>query len=428
MSVLVQIPKIIQDNLGTINNITLQFLTDCGVMLSETVISNKHAANVDFAIIHSSIFDNASSIIYTYTTTDNITKQIKFDDKHSAKYVFSRKAIFKKESDILKKKDKNWVFHFANPQCAIHIQENLLYYNKDTIYQNNSESITNILDILNDKYQKALNMSSVNDSKKNLIYYTIFGNKEWLELLELSLNSIYNHSKDIDVLIITSSTLKKEIKKFKVFKRLQIDFLIIEEPNNKIIASINKLLIFKYKKIHLYKRVLFLDCDILAFDDINSIFTLDLKEDKLYTVWESEYVSTLEYQAHRQMYHGLGLATDEDINNLELNKQMPFNAGQFMFIPSAQMLEHFKNVYWLSNVWPTGYFFEQSIMTYYFCYNNLTEAFLINNYFNLLSIAHRDSKLKENRTFIHFIGNSTNAQSKIDYIKKYNPINYANIS
>ena len=103
--------------------------------------------------------------------------------------------------------------------------------------------------------------------------------------------------------------------------------------------------------------------------------------------------------------------------------QIPFNAGQFLFVPNQQMISHFENIHWFSKEWPQKYFFEQSLMTHYFCLNFITNPYTLADTFQLMSIKDKPTteiNIKDvSGSLIHFIGESTNAESKLNFIRAY---------
>jgi hypothetical protein len=71
--------------------------------------------------------------------------------------------------------------------------------------------------------------------------------------------------------------------------------------------------------------------------------------------------------------HGIMYLSKDDAGFIYDNPDIvPFNAGQFMFLNSSRMKEHFSNIRWLKSAWPDEYFYEQSFMNYYFVFRSLT--------------------------------------------------------
>jgi lipopolysaccharide biosynthesis glycosyltransferase len=253
---------------------------------------------------------------------------------------------------------------------------------------------------------------------KNLIYYSVYFNNGYVELFELSLQTIIKHSKlkNIDFLVITDNTTRELIEKTDVFKKVRINFLITDTPVDGVEASMNKCQIYNYEHINNYNKILFLDTDIACIKDINSIFNTPIKSNIIY----SARPLSVEYNTHKSIYHGLSFYTDEDIQKLTEQKQLPFNAGQFLFVNSKSMKEHFNNILWFMKNWPGEYFFEQSFMNVYFCKNNAADlAGISENVAVLNTVVDLKYKITQLTCLIHFTAPPLDAYKKLEFIKKY---------
>jgi ribosomal protein S17E len=109
----------------------------------------------------------------------------------------------------------------------------------------------------------------------------------------------------------------------------------------------------------------------MCIKDLNIIFDTELEQEKLYTKSNLNTKSTLSFTAAT---HGLMYLTEKDAQFIYDNTDIiPFNAGQYLFLNTYRMQQHFKNIIWLSSIWPGLYFFEQSFMNHYFALNGLVE-------------------------------------------------------
>jgi hypothetical protein len=97
---------------------------------------------------------------------------------------------------------------------------------------------------------------------------------------------------------------------------------------------------------------------------------------------------------------------------------MPFNSGQFLFENSIEMKMHFQNIKNLLKNWSGEYFFEQCFMNYYFCKNNLTNSFDLNEKV-LVSDILGDLTKKQNKCLIHLIKPVLDAKAKINLINNF---------
>ena len=95
-----------------------------------------------------------------------------------------------------------------------------------------------------------------------------------------------------------------------------------------------------------------------------------------------------------------------------------------MFQVSKQMIQHFKNVYWFYKSWPGEYFFEQSFLSHYFCFFNMTDPFIFDEYVYLYTLNEKENlsdilNKKKNTNLIHFIGDSLNSKTKYSVINNF---------
>lgn len=245
--------------------------------------------------------------------------------------------------------------------------------NYNPLYANSEKDKDLILHHLRQRYLKVRSKKDViNTGDKNLLYFSIFNDAEYIDLLYICLKSIVERTPDIqfDTLFITNDSTKKKIESFDIISKFKVDYLIYENVLSGPPASLQKLNIFDYKKISEYSKILFFDADIICINDLNIIFDEYLEHETLYVCSPPAYKScTLLSPTHGIMY-----LSNYDAEFLYDNpKIVPFNAGQFLFLNSSRMKEHFENVRWLKDSWPCEYFYEQSFMNYYFVIRNLTK-------------------------------------------------------
>jgi lipopolysaccharide biosynthesis glycosyltransferase/predicted O-methyltransferase YrrM len=119
---------------------------------------------------------------------------------------------------------------------------------------------------------------------KNLIYMSVFYNKDYIRLLQLLLISIklYSSIQNMDILILTSPEFEPLIQDLS--KEVQIPLLIKTFNFTTIFeAATARLHIFAYKNIHNYNKILYLDTDILIQKSLDPFFRIEL-DDKLYAL------------------------------------------------------------------------------------------------------------------------------------------------
>lgn len=265
-------------------------------------------------------------------------------------------------------------------------------------------------------FVKDIENKKIKIENKNLIYYTVYFDSGYVDLLELSINSIKEKSKiNFDILIITDQTTRELILKREFAQKTKLNFFITETPKDGWQASQNKLLIYDYKRINLYSKILFLDCDIICSSDISGIFDIDLYDGILYTALPEN----ISYEDHLSIYYGFPFLGKTYVKEMKAKYQMPFNAGQFLFKNCWEMQNNFNKVNKLIKMWVGEYFFEQCFMNYYFCKKNLTNFNSLMQYISVITIEYDKVDTVKKYPLIHFSAPPTNASRKIDFIKEY---------
>jgi lipopolysaccharide biosynthesis glycosyltransferase len=354
-----------------------------------SIISDKHIRAVPFVVLHNSVYDACSKIQYRILYKNGITEVLKFTVKQNALY-----------------------------RSGVTSGANLCIRNKKSdIYNDTDEDRKKCLDGVEQKILNTFDYSDAPIGAKNLIYYTVYFDKGYTELLELSINSILKNSKiNFDILIITDEPTKKLIDNLSFNKKISPKFLITETPFDGVVASQNKTRVFEYESINEYNNILFLDCDIVCIKDVNTIFKQNLKTDTLYTA----YNLNLNYSHHKTFHHGFEMLTDDFVSEMRINKQMPFNAGQFLFKNSERMREHFNNVCWFMENWAGEYFFEQAFMCYYFCKAYLTDSNVLQKHMSIVStVTKSEYKITKDTCLVHFIAPPLDAKTKSEFIKNF---------
>lgn len=255
--------------------------------------------------------------------------------------------------------------------------------------------------------------------EKNLIYFTIFGDNGYFKLLSLLLKGLYKQSyKDFELLFITDKETSEMLKKLKILNKFKVNYHIVKPVKDGVEASMKKINIFDYKKISQYKKILFLDLDILVVGDLNKIFEERINPNILYSA-----IHRISHDHHKTEYHTVFPYTDNQLMRYKENNVFAFNAGQFLFLNTKTMQEHFTNIKDFMKIWDGRYFFEQSFMNSYFNVLQISNVFKFNDQFNFISINSRDTSynIKPDSVFVHYMGSVTDAKSKIKFMKKNYP-------
>ena len=127
---------------------------------------------------------------------------------------------------------------------------------------------------------------TVLSGSKNLLYFCVFYNRGYLDLLEILLQSLIQSSdlSKIDILVFTNVEFIPFIKELslKINKSINIHTCNFTTQHE---AGCARLSIFDYYKVNDYSKILYMDCDIVVQGDLSKLFTLEL-EDKVYAKQE----------------------------------------------------------------------------------------------------------------------------------------------
>ena len=126
-------------------------------------------------------------------------------------------------------------------------------------------------------------------TKKNLIYTGCFFNETYVQMLDLFFESIIKYGKinfkKTRILVMTDNALISEVKKLYEKFKLRGDILIFKKITNVFEVRCARLHIFKYPELYKYKKILWLDCDILVTNNLSNILKYEPHE-KLYVASE----------------------------------------------------------------------------------------------------------------------------------------------
>jgi hypothetical protein len=238
----------------------------------------------------------------------------------------------------------------------------------------------------------------------NLIYYTVSGDKKYLSLLELSIESLIIFGKyREDILLICDKFIKDNI----TIDYPNLKYMIVEEVD-KNLSSGNKLRVYEYEFLSKYNNILFLDSDILVINDINPLFEeSSLEKDKF--IVSSEIGLSHNNRVITNSGHAGELLTE---NQKILYKNIPcINAGCFLFRNNKENLETLKETY---NLYINGKrldLYEQPYLNY---------VLLIRNKFihNLQNYISHISLIDRNKSIIHYCGPVGNFEFKFKFMKR----------
>ena len=282
-----------------------------------------------------------------------------------------------------------------------------------------------LFDKITERFQETNTLKpSVNHTGRNLVYFTLGVDEKFTRMVKSCIWSILQSTREVvfDILIIHDSEVA--VSEFcKIFPEVQFHFLEVEKAKDGIEASMNKLKLFSFPKIAEYKKVLFLDADIVFGKvDIRDVFGLELSTRTFYSVVHS----TCLVEMHQTFFHTIRRYEKNEMVKFEEANLVPFNAGQFMFTISNVMQRHFENILYLISVWRKNYFFEQSFMNYYFNSNMVSDTDLMKKYFSIYYIGkdHMSNLTLDKEKVVHYAGDPCDGSSKLDFLKENFPEYY----
>lgn len=250
---------------------------------------------------------------------------------------------------------------------------------------------------------------------KNLIYILInFDTKVYLKMFELFFTALTKTSdlSKFDFLIITQKNIEDKIKKI-INNQINTHFLFVDKDPNLSLALLHKFDIIDFPKYLDYKKIMYIDIDILVIKDINILFKTitNIKDNIIYASKEGKPFDR---------FWTFSKYNDDNVKFIKDNKITSFNSGTFIFKPSESMKEHFKNIkeigmdYYLHN---KPYFYDQSIMNYYFNRVGLNNTILLTKYIQIFPEINKDYS-KSNKVILHFAGIGR-YKEKVNILKKY---------
>lgn len=170
----------------------------------------------------------------------------------------------------------------------------------------------------------------------NLAYACVYHSPKYLQLISLLLTSlsIYSpNSPNVDILIVTSEEFQPKIQQMFVELGLNNAYTWVKKIESSVIqAACARLHIFDYPNIDKYKKILYLDTDILITNQLSPIFNIQLKSDKIYTLMEGNT---------KDPYHGIELFRQSQRKNPEIKA---FTTGILLFKNSEENKNFIRNV------------------------------------------------------------------------------------
>lgn len=250
-----------------------------------------------------------------------------------------------------------------------------------------------------------------NIPRHDLIYCCVFYNRDYLRLLDLLLKSMrfYSSLDSFDILIITQRDFEENIKGLGKslginLKTFCLDLTTIFQ------AACARLSIFDYPEISNYKKLLYLDTDILITSDLRPVLDNNIK-DLLYA-FKSGHITS----------HNFG-GQFFNFNTINSNKS-GINSGVLLFLNSLTIKELFSRMrshieeYTQAGTKPP-YCMDQPFISYHAIKDSLYDNELLSQYINLFE---GEIEAHEIKAICHFsfpIGNFWNKYSRMsEYFSK----------
>lgn len=239
---------------------------------------------------------------------------------------------------------------------------------------------------------------------KNLIYYSIGGNIEYIDILKIHLESLSKFIDiDIDLLFITSNDFASKIKNLLSELNLNIKsiYFFIADTSNVQKSSFSKLKIYNWQLIRQYEKVFYCDIDTVWTNNISDIFnTMKNIEDI--------YISNEEGLMGHCYYNGKDFFSREELKNIVNKNIKPINFGVFGFFSQSVSIFQEIEQFMIENISKMNACIEQP-------YGNVVlyrRASINNDFNNFVSHDHKTVK-----TLMHFPGGPGNYAEKIHNMK-----------
>jgi len=230
----------------------------------------------------------------------------------------------------------------------------------------------------------------------NLIYFTLGYNENYLNLIDLCIESLYKNNYDGDFLFI--SEYKDKILNKINFKKTP--YFIFSKNENMFQSSANKFKIHEFNEIQKFEKIIFCDSDILFLKNPKELFD-KINENKVFMCKENHLMS-------HELWGG-NLLNNEEKENIAKNKIYGMNAGFFGF--NSNIAHIFKDIeeYMYQNLNKGNCCLEQPYLNVYLYRNDLYD-----NSFSEEVTAKGYHLDAFNGTAIHFTTESGNYQKKYD--------------
>jgi len=242
----------------------------------------------------------------------------------------------------------------------------------------------------------------------NLVYFAIGYNDKFVDVVNLAIRYLRLKNPTITVMVICDESFME-----KCANMFPPDTLLFSVPDSKTKqdATMNKLRIFDALEGTDFKRVMYIDSDILVDRNIDSIMYQVTNEEKLYAFHENSNINS-----HNDINWSFSNYSEAYLEFFKERRIYVFNTGLFAFMNTPQMKQHFKNTIELIQSHDGEQFLEQSGMNVYFNKRDLVDGSLITSeVYNMYTPFDERCRNK----IIHFAGDPGNDDYKLGSMKHF---------
>jgi hypothetical protein len=248
-----------------------------------------------------------------------------------------------------------------------------------------------------------------------LVYTAVSSDRAFNELVQTLVKTVYAVAmRHPSRCVVRTLIMTDEANAVETFADLRVkygvEFHYFPFTTDPMRASMEKLKIYEVAHVGEYSAVLFLDADsIINLPNFDTIFLrVFLEPEKLHV-----------YAEPRSSFEGYFWSLNNarfnasELHALAVEGIVPFNAGVFLFVPNAVILEQFRRLVEFIAHYNGDYFYEQAFLNYWFPRYRLV-AYTIED--SLYTFPFFDENTVY-RTIIHFAGRPVD--SKVRDIRAY---------
>lgn len=249
---------------------------------------------------------------------------------------------------------------------------------------------------------------------KNYLLYVLvnFDLFHYIEMFKLFIYSVtkYSSVSKIDLLIICDRHAKKKLENMEELQMFKNHYwhVVRQQDTSFKTALLRKFEICNFPHLLDYKKVMYLDIDVLVIDDLLKVFKMvPVRHNTLYATKEGDL---------EEKHWYLNAYNEGNVAQLKKEGINSFNTGLFMFKPSDTMIHHFKDLYIFSLEYKGHQsFYDQSFMNYYFNMKRMGNTKYMNNIYVMFP---KEDKKYKNKIILHFAGLGR-YQDKVSIMTKY---------